>query len=665
MTVSSMRVLAVLVFAGMVSGAAACGGGSKEPAESNTPASGGGSPSNVSMNKADYPVFPDADKGADPAVPAEQGGKGFTGEGWETNTDYELIGDPRAVKGGTYREYQPDFPSTLRIHGPESNSIFNSMVSSAVYESLLTLHPATLEYIPSLATHWQISPDKLTYRFRMDPNARWSDGQPVVADDVVGTWSFMMDKGLQDPSNMLVFGKFEKPVAESKYIVRVTSKSLNWRNFLYLSQAMPILPSHVLKGVDGAAYLKDYNFKLLPGTGPYEVREQDIDKGKSIGLHRRADYWAENVRRNVGTSNFDNIREIVVRDRKLAFEMFKKGDLDFHPPNPQEWTEELEKFDKVNRGLIQRRKVYNEKPLGITGLAINARKPPFDDVKVRAALAHLLNRPLMIEKLFHNEYVPIDSYHARMPYENPGNPKMDYNPQKALQLLGEAGWKDRDAQGRLTKNGRPLSIELLYFAKPYEPALTTYQEDLRKVGISLNLRFLTPETLYTLTGQRKFELALVRYTGLLFPNPETAWASALADQLNNNNLTGFKSGRVDELLPNYDKEFDQQRRISIIREIDGITTSAHQFVLMWETPYVRVAYWDKFGMPDGYLTRFGDFYDLPTLWWIDPQKDAALRKAMGDNSAKLPVGKVDARYWEEYAKKRPVHESEGFSGNRR
>src|SRR5216117_4595840 len=68
----------------------------------------------VSMNKDDYPIFPDADAGADPAVPAEQGGKGFTGEGWETNTDFDLIGDPRALKGGLYREYTSDFPGTLR-----------------------------------------------------------------------------------------------------------------------------------------------------------------------------------------------------------------------------------------------------------------------------------------------------------------------------------------------------------------------------------------------------------------------------------------------------------------------------------------------------------------------------------------------------------------------
>src|SRR5271169_225831 len=89
----------------------------------------------VSMNKADYPVFPNADAGADPSVSAEQGGKGFTGKGWETNTDFDLIGDPRANKGGLLRDSIRSFPSTLRVQGPESNSQFYSIATMA-YETL-------------------------------------------------------------------------------------------------------------------------------------------------------------------------------------------------------------------------------------------------------------------------------------------------------------------------------------------------------------------------------------------------------------------------------------------------------------------------------------------------------------------------------------------------
>jgi microcin C transport system substrate-binding protein len=499
-----------------------------------------------------------------------------------------------------------------------------------------------------LATHWQISEDRSTYRFRIDPNARWADGEPVTADDVVATWSFYMDKGLQAPMSELVYSKFDKPVAQSKYLVSVKSQVENWRNFLYFAASMQILPAHILQDVDGAKYLADYNFKLLPGTGPYRVDEADIDKGNSITIRRRNDYWAANVRRNVGLNNFDEVREVVVRDRKLIFEMFKKGDLDYYFVNiSREWVEELN-FDRVQRGLIQKRKIFNDNPSGVAGLAFNTRKQPFTDLRVRKALTLLQNRKVLIERLFFNEYVPQNSYYSGGLYENPSNPKNEYDPQAALQLLAEAGWSSRDNQGRLVKDGQPLVLELLYSDKGSETWMTIYQEDLSKVGIGLNLRFVTPETLFKLVMERNFDFVSLAWGGLLFPNPETSYASSLADQPDTNNITGFKSARVDELLGEYDREFDQQKRVAIIREIDGILASSYEYILGWDAPFNRIAYWNKFGHPEGYVSRIGDYRDMVTMWWIDAQRDAELKRALGDDSVSLPVGATEVRYWPEY-----------------
>jgi len=186
----------------------------------------------------------------------------------------------------------PAAPSMVNPATSEPNSALNYTIGPMVYESLVNVHPTTLAFIPALATHWQISADKTTYRFRINPNARWSDGEPVTASDVVATWVLKMDKGLQDPSNQMTFGKFEKPVAESKYILSVKTKVLNWRNFLYFA-GMSIFPAHVLQHVDGAAYLKDYNFKLLPGSGPYKVEESDIVKRRSEAIGRALELPAE------------------------------------------------------------------------------------------------------------------------------------------------------------------------------------------------------------------------------------------------------------------------------------------------------------------------------------------------------------------------------------
>ncbi len=610
----------------------------------------------VSTNKDDYPVFLDADAGADPSVPAEQGGKGFKGEGWETNTNFALQADPHALKGGVLRDSIPDFPGTLRMYGPEANSQFNGNAMSLVYETLLGIDPNTLEFLPALATHWQTSSDKMTFRFRINPNARFSDGTPVTAEDVVATYDFLMDPTLQAPMESLTYGKLERPVAESKYIVRVKAKELNWRNFLYFS-GMTIFPAHVLKMMNGEKYLKEYNFKMLVGSGPYILREEDVSKGKSISLRRRKDYWAEKARANIGVGNFDELRYVVVRDENLTFEMMKKGDLDYYVvPRAKQWAEEMN-FEAIQRGLIQKRKVFNEQPWGVTGFAFNTRRPPFDDVRVRKALTFLINRPLMIEKLAYNQYTPQTSYFPGTVYENPNNPKNAYDPDLALKLLAEAGWTNRDTQGHLLKNGQPFQIELIYTAKTLEPYLTVYQDDLRKVGINLNLRFVTPETQFQLISDRRFEMTLTAWSGLLFPNPETSFDSKLADQKNNNNITGFKNPRVDELDKQYDKTFSVAERIRIIREIDGILANEYHYALWWYGPFSRIIYWNKFGTPPGYFSRTGDYLGafngpgIPQLWWIDPGKQAKLEQALRDSSVKLEVGPDEDRYWLEVAKK--------------
>jgi len=641
---------------GVIFMTAACGGSTPPPGNTGTATPAASAPSNVSTDKNSYPVFPNTDAGADPAVPAEQGGKGFKGEGWETNTDFDLIGDPRAVKGGTYRTWMGSFPGTLRMAGPEWNTSLNYAISSLVYETLLGLHPTTLKYVPVLATHWQIAPDKMTYRFRIDPNARFSDNTPVTSEDVVASWMFHADKGLQDLFFHTEMNRLEKPVAESKYIVRIKAKDLSWRNFLVAS-GMRIFPAHVLKTFDAAAYLRDYNFKLMPGTGPYTVTDADIKKGASVSIRRRNDYWAEKYRANIGQYNFDDIRYTVVRDQNLAFEQFKRGDLDYYRVNiSQQWVQELN-FEDVQRGLVVKRKVHNNYPANRQSLAFNTRRAPWNDVRVRKAFVLLLNRDLLIKTLFFNEYVPQNSHYPGTSYENPANPKNEYNPQEALRLLAEAGWKDRDAQGRLVKNGRPLQIELLYSDKGSERWLTVFQQDLRKVGIGFNLRLVNPETHFKMMMQRQFELISAGWgAGSVFPIPRPEYHSEGADIPNTNNITGFKIKRVDEITEQYDLEFDPVKRAALLRELDGLLANEYHEIMEWTQASHRFAYWNRFGMPQGTFSRVGDDdgslgQGIPQLWWVDPQKSQRLEQARRDKSIKMETPPMEDRYWQEYAKK--------------
>jgi microcin C transport system substrate-binding protein len=661
-----MRSLALIALLVTLS---ACGGGTERTADRATAQAPATSNTAASADKSVYPVFPDADQGADPSVSAEQGGRGFTGEGWETNTAYDLIGDPRAVKGGVLRQAtMTDFPATLRDYGPNVTE-WNLTLNELVYESLLVLHPTTLDYIPGLATHWQISKDGQTFRFRLNPNARWSDGMPVTSDDVLASWRLAVDKGLQDPARNLQYANFDPPVAESKYIVSVHAKTENWQNFLYFACAglrvggvggLFIYPAHVLKNLSGDAYIRQYNYKMLPGTGPYAISEKDVDRGRMIHIRKRSDYWAAKHRRSIGTANFDEIQQSVVRDRNLEFEMFKRGDIDYYLVNrAQMWMQELN-FSNITRGLNQKRKIFNQNPVGIQGLAMNTRQEPYKDVRVRLALRHLFNRESMVEKLMFNEYTLIDSMFPASSYENPANEKIRYNPQRAIQLLSEAGWKDRDANGRLTKNGAPLTVEIVYADQASERYFTIFQEDLRRVGITLNLRLTTSETLIKLLDDRMFGMVSIAYTGDLFPTPDVNWLGELADQKNNNNITGFRNPRADALMVQYRTTFDLGQRTKLLRELDGILTGEHHWIFEWTAPYERFVYWHKFGYPRGYLTRIGSFRDMVWLWWIDPERNQKLQQALKDPSLQLGEGPSDDKYWLEYAKA----ESPGEAGTR-
>jgi ABC-type oligopeptide transport system substrate-binding subunit len=146
--------------------------------------------------------------------------------------------------------------------------------------------------------------------------------------------------------------------------------------------------------------------------------------------------------------------------------------------------------------------------------------------------------------------------------------------------------------------------------------------------------------------ERKFDLVSLGWTGLVFPNPETSVSSKLADLNNTNNVDGIKNARIDELLPIYDREFDPKKRIEIVREIDGILANYHGYILLWENSFQAIAYWNRFGYPEGYLTRIGDYRDILYWWWIDPDRQRLLAQANADPSVKLEVGPTDVRYWQ-------------------
>lgn len=596
----------------------------------------------------------------DNSTPAEQGGYGFEAIaeklGYQTYTfsekDGNFFGDPNAVKGGTLHYIHSLFPRTMRIIGQNSSQMINARIIQALcYESLMGQHPATLEFVPSLATHWMISEDKLTFKFRINPDARWSDGMPVIAADVVATWDLRMDETILEPSEQLSFGKFERPVAEGKYIVSVNAKSINWRNFLYFS-TMAVLPNHILKELDGTAYLEEYTFSMMTGTGPYIIPENKIINQESFILERREDYWAADDPFVQYQYNFDKIKVSVVKDNTaLQYEKFKKGEQDFYRVSQaRRWVEETD-YESIQNGWVKKQRVFSEKPAGTSGYYFNMREWPFDDKRVRYAFTYLYDRVKMNREMYYNEYGYMNSLYAGSVYENPDNNPFHPNPEKAVALLNEAGYTSRNDDGWLVheETGRILSFELS-LPKSYEYMATPVQQMLKEYGMDMQIKFVDYNTMIKNVNERNFSVAMLAYGGLIYPNPETSLKSELADKNDNNNVWGFKSDRVDELLPEYDACFDQNRRIEIIREIDGIYSDVHPTAWSIVRNYQRILYWDKFGFPEWMFTRYiGEYWSIFSYWWIDPEKEANLEKAMAAGE-KLPLAPLDMKYWPEYLK---------------
>lgn len=643
-----IRLATIVMIAGLL--AVSCG--TKESVETDI------STVKVTWKKFDVPA------GADPSVPDSLGGAGFETlaenlgfQTWTpTQADLDLFVYP-VTKGGTITSTISRFPLSFRpfFYGPSANFTENSHMSSLVYETLIGVHPVTLDFIPALASHWKISEDQMTFTFRIDPNARFSDGKRVTAQDVVATFKLIMDESIQSPSMQQSFSRYNTPVALSPYLVQVSCNEQNWRNFLSFGASLSILQSDEIGGLTGREFVDKFQYTMPVGSGPYIINPEDIKKQESYRFTRRPDYWAIDYVLAKASNNFDYLSFTVVKDNPtLEYEMFKKGETDyfsFTSLTTDKWVSDTS-YDALANHWIQRYRVITDGPAGTYGYYFNTRKAPFDDIRVRKAFAHLLDRESIISKLLFDEYVPMNSWYGNSVYEFPGNEKIDFNPQKAAELLTQAGWTTRNKDGFLTKNGKPFVVELPII-KPLEQFVTPFKQTAKDAGIDVQIKYVDGNTMSENMMERNFSLTVGNYGGLVFPNPETSLASKLADLKNTNNVTGFKNARVDQLIEEYRVAFNQADRVRIIQEIDKIVSAEHLIAFWWAPKGVRIAAWNKFGMPKGILsknTQVGD-QDLAIMtgWWIDPAKQKALDDARkAGTSIEGSSGVVVNTFWKTY-----------------
>lgn len=567
---------------------------------------------------------------------------------WLTNEEDPIFASPEAVRGGTFTDYMTAFPLTLREHGPNSNSGEFVSIRRAMTLSLINIHPNTLRIIPELATHWAFDPDRVTVYYRLDPRARWSDGEPVTADDYVFTREFRLSEHIVDPYGANYFT--EEIVDISKYddhTISVTAGTARPGDELLYATAVPPSPRHFHRLDEN--WVVDYDWRVEPVTGPYQISA--LEKGRFVELTRDPDWWGDELRYFRHRFNPDTIRLNIVRDENVAFEYFLRGELDRYLLTglSMRWHEQAtgEPFDNGYIGKIQ---YYIDVPQNARGLWINENDPILGDRNVRLGLAHALDFERVLRTVFRGDYErlqqSLEGYYWG--YTDPDIRARGFDLALADRYFDDAGWTGRDSGGIRTKDGQRLSVRISYATDEHTPWLVVLREEARKAGIELALQLLDPSTWSNQLAEKSFQIIYVSRGTNLTPNPWQAWHSDNADKPNTNNITNTKDSVLDDLIDMFDDSTTLDERIALSHLIQERIHETASFIPAWKIPHIREAYWRWLRLPETHATRISEEIFNPMvegLMWIDEEARAETLEARQAGRAFPPLNIVD-RTWD-------------------
>lgn len=542
----------------------------------------------------------------------------FPAQGWKDRPN--PLASPHARVGGELSIFGGQYPKSLNYY--LDNNVLSAEIFGAMYETLLSIHPLTLAYEPGLAKKWSISDDRKTFTFVLDKNARWSDGTPITAMDVKWTFdAIMAPENLTGPHKVSL-QRFREPVVIDPHTIRFTAGSVHWKN-LGAAGGFHILP----KNAFAHRNFNKINFEFPVVSGPYRLAT--IKEGLYLTLERRPDWWHINAASARGTGNFQTLKFKFFAERENAFEAFKKGLIDMFPVYTSRiWISEAAGKD-FTRNRIIKQKVYNHKPVGFQGFAMNMRRPPFDDRRVRRAMALLLDRRKMNQTLMYNQYFLHRSYFEDL-YDDQlpcPNPLIEMDRQAADKLLNETGWTVNPETGFREKNGRRLSFRFLSRSATAEKFLAIYAEDLKDAGVELIIDKKDWAAWARDMDEFNYQMTWAAWGAGLFKDPEGMWSSAEARRKGGSNLTGFQHPLVDQLIDQQKQIFDVNRRNAICRKIDQLVYPQFPYILLWNINYTRLLYWNKFGMPKTVLSKYGDESSAYWYWWTDEDSAADLKDA--------------------------------------
>ncbi len=562
--------------------------------------------------------------------------------------------NPDAPKGGTLR--QAGFGSFDSL-----NPFINKGVAAddigLIYDTLTTNsldEPFTVYGL--LAEKIEKGPNNSWVRFHLRPQARFHDGQPVTAEDVVFTFETLMSQGA--PHYRGYYADVAKVTAESQRRVRFDFKHAGNRELPMILGQLPVLPKHWWEGRD----FSSGSLEPPLGSGPYRVEE--VQAGRTIRYARVKDYWGKDLAVNRGFYNFDRLVFDYYRDNTVALQAFKAGHFDYWlETSAKNWATAYD-IAAVHDGRIIKEEIANHNPTGMQGFIFNIRRPLLQDRRVREALALLFDFEWTNRQLFNGAYTRTRSYFDNSELASSGLPdkqelqlleplrgkipdevfnqpfdlpKTDANgiireqQRRAYRLLTEAGWQVRDDR-MVDADGKPMKLEFLLVQAEFERVLLPYKRNLADLGIELEIRRVDVSQYINRLRSRDYDMIVSGFGQSNSPGNEQReyWHSASADNPGSRNFIGLKDPAIDSLVEQLIAADSRQELVTRTRALDRVLLWGHYVVPNWHIKTWRVAYWNHLAHPE---TTPRQDIGLMT-WWKKPEASAPVAKPVDERSGK-------------------------------
>lgn len=564
---------------------------------------------------------------------------------WLTNKSDPVFSSKKAQKGGIFHSAITSFPMTFRVVGPDSNGSFRSAILDNQL-SLINIHPNTGHILPELSTHWAFGTDKKTMYFKLDRDARWSDGTPVTAWDYTYTLEFMRSEHIIAPwYNDYYTKEIEAVIVYDAYTIGV--KSTRAVPDLHLKLGIAPTPRHYFGMLD-TTFVQRYNWAIVPNTGAYQIKA--FKKGKFIKFERKKEWWGKDKRYFKNRFNVDTVVFDVIREVTLQWEYFKKGKLDaFALTMPKYWHEKSN-TTLFQKGYIHKIWFFNDQERSAQGMWLNQDTGLFKDRRLCYAFAHAMNTEKVINKVLRGDYFRLSqAFFGYGEYTDYTIKPRLYDIAQVEALMMSAGWT-RGHDGIWQKGGGRFSVKVTYGYEDHTPRLVVLKEDALKAGIELLLERLDPTAMFKKILEKNHDVAWMGWSTNIRPSYWQGWHSDNAHTPQTNNITNTDDPELDDLIEQYRASLNTQERIELSLNIQQAIHETGAFVPTFMVPYVRQGYWRWLELPDAHGTKRSDNLFDPFsssfggLFWVNAAKKDETVNAMKRKIEFQPVVIIDEQF---------------------